>query len=124
MIEEKDLNKLCYYYEMFMERAFGRYELPKPVLQASGMKNLIMAEKGIVISLDSMAHFEEQLIEIKKHIETAFDHYMCKPNVPKAIIEELKEYKDQVVWAVSSDELMKIVFKTIDITANIFIEME
>lgn len=124
MIEEKDLNKICYYYEMFMERAFGRYELEKPILQASGMKNLIMAEKGIVISLESVAHFEEQLIEIKKQIETAMDYYMSKPRVPQVVMDELKAYKDQVVWAVSSDELMKIVFKTIDITANIFIEME
>lgn len=123
-MEEKDLNKICYYYEMFMERAFGRYELEKPILQASGMKNLIMAEKGIVISLESVAHFEEQLIEIKKQIETAMDYYMSKPRVPQVVMDELKAYKDQVVWAVSSDELMKIVFKTIDITANIFIEME
>lgn len=121
---EKDLNKICYYYEMFMERAFGRYELEKPVLQASGMRNLIMAEKGMVISLESVAHFEEQLIEIKKQIETAMDQYMGKPRVPQAVIDELKAYKDQVVWAVSSDELMKIVFNTIDVTANIFIEME
>ncbi|MBC8006316.1 MAG: hypothetical protein H7X84_12645 [Verrucomicrobia bacterium] len=80
------------------------------------MRNLIMAEKTIIISVDSVAHFEEQLIEIKKHMQNAMDLYMSKPGVSKDIIDELKEYKDRVVWAVSSDELMKIIQNTNKLT--------
>lgn len=34
MKEENTLSKVCYYYEMFMKRTHGRYELPNPALQA------------------------------------------------------------------------------------------
>lgn len=124
MKDEKELGKLCFYYEMFMERAYGKYEVNIPGRHFNIMRNLIIAEKGKVISIESVAHFEEQLNEIKKHLEDALVKYMGKPNVPKHIIDELKGYKDQVFWAVSSEELMHIVFKTIDLTVSISIDME
>lgn len=123
MIQEKELHRSCFYYEMFMERAYGTYEANIPGYHANSMKKLMMAEKELAVSVESVAHFEEQLIEIKKHIENAIDNYMSKPNFPKDIIDELKGYKDQVVWVVSSDELMKIVFKTIDLTVSIPLDM-
>lgn len=122
MSKESELSKICFYYEMFMERAYGTYALPKPALKACAMQNLIMAEKGIVISLDSVAHFEEQLIEIKKNMEAAMDHYMARPALPKKVIEVLQQYKHDIVWAVSSEELMRIVHKTIDFTASLSTE--
>lgn len=121
---ESELSKICLYYEMFMERAYGTYELPKPALQACAMQNLIIAEKGIIISLDSIAHFEEQLIEIKKNMEDAMDLYMAKPTFSPEVINELKRCKSEIVWAVSSEELMRIVHKTIDLTAGLSIEMK
>lgn len=124
MYKESELNKICLYYEMFMERAYGTYELPKPALQASAMENLIIAEKGIVISLDSVAHFEEQLIEIKKNMEAALDHYMTKPSFTQDINDRLQQYKSEIVWAVSSEELMRIVHKTIDVTVAVPIKMK
>lgn len=90
MNKESELSKICLYYEMFMERAYGIYELPMPTLQASAMRNLIIAEKGMVISLGSVAHFEEQLIEIKKNMEKAMDHYMAKPSFTQEINELLQ----------------------------------
>ncbi|HET6559776.1 MAG TPA: hypothetical protein VFG54_20790 [Prolixibacteraceae bacterium] len=124
MKDEKELGKSCFYYEMFMERAYGKYEVNIPGRHFNIMKNLIFAEKGRVISVESVAHFEEQLIEIKKHMEDALVKYMGKPNVPTDIIDELKGYKDHVGWSVSSEELMHIVFKTIDLTVSTSIDME
>ncbi|HET6559254.1 MAG TPA: hypothetical protein VFG54_18165 [Prolixibacteraceae bacterium] len=124
MNKESELNKICIYYEMFMERAYGIYDLPKPALQASAMRNLIIAEKGIVISLDSVAHFEEQLIEVKKSMEEAMDYYMAKPSFSQDMTELLQQFKSEIVWAVSSEELMRIVHKTIDVTAAVSIEMK
>lgn len=121
---ESELSKICLYYEMFMERAYGTYELSKPALQACAMQNLIIAEKGIIISLDSIAHFEEQLIEIKKNMEVAMDQYMAKPSFSPEVMNVLKQYKSEIVWAVSSEELMRIVHKTIDLTAGLSIEMK
>lgn len=117
MSKESELSKICLYYQTFMEEAYGTEELQKPALKACAMQNLIIAEKGIVISLDSVAHFEEQLFEIKKNMEAAMDHYMDKPALPSEVIEILQLYKQDIVWAVSSDELMRIVHKTIDLTA-------
>lgn len=124
MIEEKRISKACFYYEMFMERAFGKYEPNIPGYHACMMKNLIVAEKGKIVSIEIVAHYEKQLTEIKKDMEEAFDSYMGKPNFPKELIDELKEYKNEVVWAVSSEELMGLVYRTIDLTVSVPIHME
>lgn len=124
MSKESELSKICLYYEMFMERAYGIYELPKPALQASAMRNLIIAEKGVLISQDSIAHFEEQLIEMKKNMEEAIDHYLAKPSFPQQMNELLQQYKQEIVRAVNSEELMRIVHQTIDLTAAVSIEIK
>lgn len=122
-MNEKELSKNCFYFEMFMERAYGKYEPIIPGYHFLVMKNLIVAEKAQVISVHTIAHFEKQLVEIKKSIKKALDHYMDKPNVPANIIDQLKHCKEQVTWAVSSEELMKIVLNAIDITAALSIKM-
>ncbi|MBC8004126.1 MAG: hypothetical protein H7X84_01520 [Verrucomicrobia bacterium] len=124
MIEEKRMSKACFYYEMFMERAYGMYEPNVPGYHACIMRNLITAEKGKIVSIEIVTHFEKQLTEIKKDMEDALDSYLAKPNFPKEIIDELKKYKSQVVWAVCSEELMEIVFKTIDLTVSVPIKMK
>lgn len=124
MSKESEFSKTGLYYEMFMERAYGTYEIPHPALQACAMQNLIIAEKGRIISLDSVAHFEEQLIEIKKNMELAMDQYMLKPFLSQEITDILQQYKSEIVWAVSSEDLMRIVHKTIDLTAALSIEMK
>lgn len=124
MSKESELRKICLHYEMFMERAYGKSELSNPALQASTMQNLIIAEKGIIISLDSVAHFEEQLIEVKKNMESAMDLYMARPTLTREVIDVLKHYKSEIVWAVSSEELMRIVRKTIDLTAAMSIKLK
>lgn len=124
MIQEKEVHRLCFYYEMFMERAYGTYEANIPGYHAHNMRRLMMAEKELAVSVESVAHFEEQLIEIKKQIENAIDNYISKPHVPKDIVDELIGCKEQVVWVVNSDELMKIVFKTIDLTVSIPLDMK
>lgn len=83
-----------------------------------------MAEKEKEVSVDSIAHFEERLIEIKRCMEEALDKYMAMNHVPKEIIDELKQAKDQVVYAVSANELMDIVFKAIDLTVSIPLDMK
>lgn len=124
MNEEKEIARSCFYYELFMERANGQYERNIPGYHAYVMKNLMIAEKGKNISVEIVAQFEEQLIEIKKHMEDAIDKYMAKPKVTRQLKNALQDCKDQVVWAVSSDELMGIVYKVIDLTVAIPIEMK
>lgn len=114
----------CFYYEMFMERAHGKMEPSGAASHVNLMKNLMIAEQEKIISLETVNHFEELLIEIKQHMEKAFDCYMAQPYLPGSVIDELKDYKDQVVWAVSSAELMKIVLNTIDLTLSIPIEIK
>lgn len=120
MTEENQLIKICLFYQMFMERAYGSYALQKPALQAPGMRNLIIAEKSVVLDAESAVHFEEQLQEIKKMMEAAFDSYLALPNAPGNIMMELMWYKHQVAVASNSEELMKIVMNTIDLTNPLF----
>ncbi|MBC8004125.1 MAG: hypothetical protein H7X84_01515 [Verrucomicrobia bacterium] len=98
-----------------MESVYGSYVRQKPDLQASGMRNLIMAEKEISETYESVARFEELLYGIKKHIKEAINHYMATPNISKELIDVLKETKAQVSWAVSSEELILIIFKIMDL---------
>lgn len=57
-------------------------------------------------------------------MENAIDLYMAKANVSIQLKSELEDYKSQVVWAVCTDELMDIVYKVIDLTVNLPIEMK
>lgn len=116
MNEEKRLIKSCLYYEMFIERAHDSYIQENPDMQASGMRNLIMGEKGITVSFVSAINVEEQLSLIKRQMGNALVSYMAMPHVPGYIMDELSLYKDQVLRAVSSEELMKIVFDTLELT--------
>lgn len=120
---DNELNKTSFYFEIFMERANGKNEAFSVGFYTASMINLIVAEKGKVVSIETLIRFERQLIEIKGHIEEALEKYIAKPQMNSYTIDELKRCKEQVVWAISSDELMKIVFHTIDLTASIPIEM-
>lgn len=124
MMENKQLNKSCFYYEMFMERAHGLYEVNIPGRHAETMKRLLEAEGKKIVSMESVIRFESLLDGLKMHVEEALDHYMEKPHVPQEMIDQLKQLKEMVVWCVSSDELMRIVFDTIDLTASLSIAME
>lgn len=124
MIKDTEISRSCFYYDMFIERAYGTYDAGVPGCHADEMKALIMAEKEKDVSVEFIADFEEQLIEIKRCMEKALGKYMEMPHVPKAIIDELKRTQEQVVYAVSSYELMDIVYKTIDLTVSIPIDMK
>lgn len=124
MIKDSEINRSCFYYGMFIERAYGIYEPGIPGCHADVIEALILAEKEKEVSVDSIAHFEEQLIEIKRCIENALDKYIAMSHVPKEIIDELKHTQEQVVYAVSSYELMEIVYKTIDLTVSIPVDMK
>ena len=124
MIREKELSKTSFYFEMFIERAYNKYEPYSPGFYALMMENLIVAEKGKIISVETITRFEKQLIEIKEYMEEALDSYITKTSIPIELIDELKRCKEQVVWAVSSEELDKIILYTIDLIVNVPIKME
>lgn len=124
MIKDTEIGRSCFYYNMFIERAHGTYEPGHTGCHADKMEALIMAEKAKEVSVESIADFEEQLIDIKRCIEEALNKYMAMAHVPQGIIEELKQTQDQVVYAVSTHELMDIVYKTIDLTVSIPVDMK
>ncbi|MBC8004124.1 MAG: hypothetical protein H7X84_01510 [Verrucomicrobia bacterium] len=124
MIKDNEISRSCFYYDMFIERAYGTYEPDIPGCHAHKIEALIMAEKEKDVSVEFIADFEEQLIEIKRCMEEALDMYLAMTHVPKEIINELKHTQEQVVYAVSSDELMKIVYKTIDLTVSVPLDMK
>lgn len=124
MIKDTEISRSCFYYDIFIERAYGTYEPGVPGCNAAEMKALIMAEKEKDVSVEFIADFEEQLIAIKRCMEEAMDKYLAMPHVPKEIIDELKHTQEQVVYAVSAYELMEIVYKTIDLTVSIPVAMQ
>lgn len=62
MIAEKSLNKANFYYQIFMEKAGNLHDPNIPGYHACVMKNLIIAEKGEMLSVTIMAFYEEQII--------------------------------------------------------------
>lgn len=122
MMEEKQVSKACFYYEMFMERAYGKYEPIIPGFHACEMRSLIVAENAKIILVSTVDHFEKQLLVIKKYMEAAIDQYTDKHGVSKELKNELLEMKRGVRWAVSSEELMEIVLRVIGLTETLPIE--
>jgi hypothetical protein len=116
MNKDGDLSKHGSFYEVFMHRAYGTNKPTKPEMQASVMHNLIMAEKTSLISEDLVTRYEDQLILIKLYIGKAIDQYIERSKITKEIAAALIGYKTDLVWAFSTDEVMRIVYNIIRIS--------
>lgn len=113
MCKDSDLSKHGSSYEIFMHRAYGIHEPSKPEMQASVMQNLIMAEKTSQISRDLVARYEDQLTLIKLYIGKAIDKYIERPTTTGRLVNTLIGYKKDLIWAISTDELLIIVYNII-----------
>ena len=110
MSKDSDLSKHGSSYEIFMHRAYGTNNPPKPEMQASVMLNLIMAEKTSQISEDLVTRYEDQLTLMKLYIGKAIDKYIDRPKITKRMANTLIGYKTDLLWALSTDEVMRIVY--------------
>jgi len=115
MSKDSDLSKHGSSYEMFMHRAYGTNKPSKPEMQASVMQSLIMAEKTSVISEDLVPYYENQLTQIKLHMGKAIDQYIERPTTAGRLTNTLKGYKTDLIWAISADELLIIVYNIIHV---------
>ena len=116
MSKDRDLSKHGSSYEIFMHRAYGTHMPSKPEMQASVMQNLIIAEIASQISGDLVTYYEDQLNKIKLYIGKAIDKYLEKPTTTGRLTNTLRGYKTDLIWAISSDELLIIVYNIIHIS--------
>lgn len=107
------------FYEIFMHKAFRTKDSTKPGMHGSAMQNLIEAENGEAILIDFLGSFEKQFRQVKKYMQGAIDKYLLIKKIPKENIETLQILKAAIDRAHSSDDLMKIVYETLDLTQSI-----
>lgn len=110
MSKDSDLSKHGSSYEIFMHRAYGTHNPTKPEMQASVMLNLIMAEKTSQISEDLVTRYEDKLTLMKLYIGKAIDKYIDSPKITKSMAKTLTGYKADLLRAISTDEVMSIVY--------------
>jgi len=104
------------FYEIFMHRAFRTTDRTKPGMHGSAIQNLIEAENGEAILIDFLGSFEKQFGQVKKYMHSAMDKYLLMKKLPTENIEALQILKASIDRAHSSNDLMKIVYGTIELT--------
>jgi hypothetical protein len=107
------------FYEIFMHRAFKTTDRTKPGMHGSAIQNLIEAENGESILIDFLGSFDKQFGQVKKYMHRAMDKYLSVKKLPSETIEALQILNASIDRAHSSDNLMKIVYETIDLTQSI-----
>lgn len=107
------------FYEIFMCRAFKTLDNSKPGMHGSTMENFMRVENGDNTWVKYHGSYEKQLSQIQKHMTRALDKYMLMTKLPAPTIRILSTYKTDVTNATSSEELMRIVYYTLDMTQEV-----
>jgi hypothetical protein len=106
----------CSYYETYIHRANRKYDTLKPGGHGSIIENFIRVENGDNSFVKWHGTYEKQLGKIKFYMHRAMDKYLKIKKIPKGNREKLEFLKYQINNAYSSDDLMKIIRETIELT--------
>lgn len=107
------------FYEIFMCRAFKTYDNSKSGMHGSTMENFMRVENGDNSWVKYHGSFEKQLVHLQKYMNNALDKYVKMKKLPEATIRMLSTYKAEVTRATSSEELMRIVYQTLELTQEV-----
>lgn len=107
------------FYEIFMCRAFKTHDNSKPGMHGSTMENFMRVENGDNSWVKYHGSFSKQLAKLQQYMTKALDKYMQMKKLPASTIRILSTYKTDVANATSSEELMRIVYYTLDITQEV-----
>jgi len=103
-----------YNYENLMHRAYQSSSTRNPGAHHADFENLIRAEYG-KSPVKYLPSFEKQLEDIKKYLNIAFDKFLKMSNLADNH-NEIKIQKDIAMRANSSDVLIEVIKKTIELT--------
>ena len=103
-------------YEIFMHRAFRTSDNSKPGMHGSIIQNLIQIECGDTSFLKWHGTFDKQLEKIKYYMHKGMDKYLSMKKIPPTNIDALKMLKQRIDPARSSDQLMEVIDRSIELT--------
>jgi hypothetical protein len=107
------------FYEIFMLRAFRSSDNSKPGMHGSTMEYLMRVENGDNSWVKYHGSLSKQLAKLQQYMTKALDKYMLMKKLPSPTIRILSTYKTDVANATYSEELMRIVYYTLDITQEV-----
>jgi hypothetical protein len=107
------------FYEIYMHRAFGSYDTSKPGMHGSVIKNLYTIEGGDTSFKKYHGSFEKQLEQAKKYMHKAMDKYLKMKKNPIENIEKLYVLESHIDLALSTDQLMSIIYEVIELTDSV-----
>jgi len=103
-------------YEIFMHRAFRKYDTSKPGMHCSIIQNLVRVEDGDTSFVKWHGSFEKQLEKIKYYMHKAMDKYLKMKKISAENLARLDVLNLKIDRAYSSDDLMSIINETIELT--------
>lgn len=103
-------------YEIFIHRANRSYDTSKPGTHGSVIQNLIRVENGDTSWVKYHGSYEKQFEKVKVYIHKAMDKYLKMKKIPHENLEQLRFLKNKIDRAYSSDDLMYIIQKSIELT--------
>lgn len=106
-------------YEIFMRRAFSENDYSKLGMHRSVMENLISIENGDTTFQRFHGSLEKQLEQTKKFMHQAMKKYIQMSRLSKEAKMSLTSLNIKIDLSHSSDELMSIIQKTIDLTNEV-----
>lgn len=102
-------------YETYMKRAYQKYDLNKVGISCHDMINLIDAENG-ESWVKHLGSAEKQLNQLKKYMTIGMDKYLKMGKIPNENKNKLLMLKKRIENAYSSNDLIEIVNRTLDLT--------
>jgi len=103
-------------YEIFIHRANRSYDTSKPGTHGSVIQNLIRVESGDTSWVKYHGSFEKQIEKVKGYMHKAMDKYLKMKKISTENLEQIRILKNKIDTAYSSDDLMFIINKSIDLS--------
>jgi len=107
------------FYEIFMLRAFRASDNSKPGMHSSAIENLVRVENGDDSWVKYHGSYEKQFAQLQKYMHKALDKYLLMKQLPESSIKILKTFKHEIDRADSSNDLMRIIHNTLELTQEI-----
>ncbi len=107
------------FYEIFIHRAFKSSDTSKPGTHGSIIQNLARVENGDTSFVKWHGSLEKQLEKAKIYIHKAMDKYSKMKKIPSENRERLEVLNYEIDQASSSDDLMSIVYESIELTQSV-----
>lgn len=104
------------FYEVFIHRAFKSSDTSKPGTHGSVIENIARVENGNTSFVKWQGTLSKQLSNAKGYMQKAMDKYLKMKSISIENRSRLEVLKKAIDQAKSSEDLMVIVYESLDLT--------